>query len=80
MARKKKSLERRHSVKGAISLPQLAKAGSSLRLEIFARNRKIGELFIGRGSLYWYGRNKQRSKRIDWSKFAELMDQLAYAQ
>ena len=33
---------------------------------------------IGRGSLYWYGRRKQKSKRIDWSQFAQMMDRLAY--
>lgn len=80
MAKKQISSKRRHSVQGTLEIPQLAKAGSSLRLNIFADKRKIGELLIGRGSLYWYGRNRQRAKRIGWSRFAELMDELAYGR
>jgi hypothetical protein len=33
---------------------------------------------IGRGSLYWAGQKRHRSKRIDWSHFAQMMDHLAY--
>jgi hypothetical protein len=33
---------------------------------------------IGRGSLYWRGGGRHRSKRIPWSRFAEKMDELAY--
>jgi len=33
---------------------------------------------IGRGSLFWYGRSRKRSKRIPWSRFADMMDRLAY--
>ena len=58
----------------------MAKARSSLNLQIYADREKIGELEIGRGSLYWYGRHKQKSKRIDWSKFAQMMDRLAYGE
>ena len=60
------------------NFPGLSKAGSSLNLEIFASKQKVGEVIIGRGSLYWYGRNRQKRKRINWSKFAEMMDRLAY--
>ena len=57
---------------------ELAKAGSSLDLEIYASKQKLGTLIIGRGSLYWYGRNRQNRKRISWTHFAEMMDELAY--
>jgi hypothetical protein len=57
---------------------ELAKAGSSLDLEIYAADEKLGTLIIGRGSLYWYGRNRHKSNRISWSRFAEMMDELAY--
>ena len=57
---------------------ELAKAGSSLELEIYASKEKLGTLIIGRGSLYWYGRNRHKSKRISWTRFAEMMDELAY--
>ncbi len=69
---------RKHEVKADLKNFELAKARSSLNLNIYANDEKIGELEIGRGSLYWYGRSRHRSKRIDWSRFAEMMDALAY--
>jgi hypothetical protein len=71
---------RKHEVKADLANFELAKARSSLNLQIYADREKIGELEIGRGSLYWYGRRKQKSKRIDWSKFAQMMDRLAYGE
>ena len=38
------------------------------------------ELIIGRGSLYWYGRNRTNRKRISWTRFADMMDELAYGK
>jgi hypothetical protein len=71
---------RKHEVKADLSNFELAKAKSSLNLNIYADGEKIGELEVGRGSLYWYGRKKQKSKRINWSKFAQMMDDLAYGE
>ncbi len=71
---------RKHEVKADLANFELAKARSSLNLQIYANDEKIGELEIGRGSLYWYGRNRHRSKRIDWSQFANMMDGLAYGE
>ena len=71
---------RKHEVRGELANFELAKAKSSLNLEIFANNEKIGELEIGRGSLFWYGRNRHKSKRLNWSRFAEMMDVLAYGE
>ena len=70
--------KRRHEVKAALSNFDLARAGHSLNLQIYAAEEKIGELEIGRGSLYWYGRSRHKSKRINWTMFAEMMDRLAY--
>jgi hypothetical protein len=70
----------KHEVKADLSNFGLAKARSSLNLKIYADKEKIGELEVGRGSLYWHGRKKQKSKRIDWSKFALMMDRLAYGE
>lgn len=75
-ARRKKKV---HSVRAQLSVQQLSKAGSSLNLQVFAAGKKIGELDIGRGSLYWTGRSRHSRKRVDWSRFAEMMDALAYA-
>jgi hypothetical protein len=69
---------RKYRVQAEISNLQLAKAKSALRLRIFARGEKVGEVEVGRGSLYWYGVHRQRSKRIGWGLFAEMMDKLAY--
>ncbi len=49
-------------------------------MQIYADREKIGELQVGRGSLYWFGRSKKTRKRIDWSRFADMMDQLAYGK
>jgi hypothetical protein len=73
-----KRANKKHAVKAALSNVDLAKAGSSLNLQIYAHEEKIGELEVGRGSLYWYGRNRHKRKRINWTMFAEMMDQLAY--
>lgn len=78
MARKR--LTKKHSVKAHLQVKELSRAGSSLDLEIYASREKLGTLIIGRGSLYWYGRNRQKSKRIEWTRFAEMMDQLAYGR
>jgi hypothetical protein len=69
---------KKHSVKASFHVMELAKAGSSLELQIYASKEKIGTLVIGRGSLFWYGRSRHKSKRIAWSRFAEMMDDLAY--
>ncbi len=79
-AMRKARITRKHEVQASLRVPQLARAGSSLNLEIYAHQEKIGELIIGRGSLYWYGRSRQKSKRIAWSRFAEMMDELAYGR
>jgi hypothetical protein len=74
----RKRSRRKHSVKASFRVTELSKAGSSIELEIYASKEKIGTLEIGRGSLFWYGRSRHKSKRIAWSRFAEMMDDLAY--
>ncbi len=71
---------RTHAVRAMLSVHELTKAGTSLTLEISARGEKIGELEIGRGSLYWRGGKRQIRKRLPWPRFAELMDELAYGK
>ena len=76
----KKASKRRHTVRASLSVIELTRAGSSLNLQLYADQRKLGELEIGRGSVYWTGAKRQKSKRIPWSRFAEIMDQLAYSE
>lgn len=84
MATKKRATARRkvapkvHVVKASLAVPRLSKAGSSLTLEIYARKEKIGTIQLGRGSLFWTGAKRHKSKRIAWTRFAEMMDELAY--
>ena len=46
---KKKKVQRRHAVKANLQVMELSKAGTSLKLEIFADEQKLGDLTIGRG-------------------------------
>jgi len=77
MARKKK---RKHEVTAKLANVELVRAKSALTLQIYAKKQKIGEMYVGSGSLYWYGRQRHKSKRINWSRFAEMMDELAYGR
>ena len=74
----KKSGKRKHEVRAELTNVELVRAKSALRLEVFASKEKLGELEVGRGSIYWRGANRQTKKRIHWTRFAEMMDQLAY--
>ena len=76
--RRSKRTARAHLVTANLRVHQLSKAGTSLDLVIYERRRKIGTLIVGRGSLYWRGGKRQIVKRIPWSRFAMVMDDLAY--
>ena len=75
---RRKAVDAVHKVKAELHVPGLSKAGSSLKLEIYARDEKIGEIELGRGSLFWRGGKREKRKRIGWTRFAEMMDDLAY--
>ena len=78
--RRKTTVERKHEVKVKIENFTLAKAKSALTLQIYSREEKLGELQVGRGSLYWWGANRQKEKRVAWGRFAEMMNMLAYGE
>lgn len=40
---KKRPVPKLHSVRAELTVPELSKAGSSLRLDLFAQDQKIGE-------------------------------------
>jgi hypothetical protein len=79
-ARKRAAPERKHAVRALINIHELTKAGTSLTLEISAAGEKIGQLEIGRGGLFWWGGRRHKSKRLSWTRFAEIMDTLAYGE
>jgi hypothetical protein len=76
----RKASARRYQVRAELTNFELAKAKSALRLQIYSRGEKVGELQMGRGSLYWWGVHRQKEKRIRWGNFAEMMDRLAYGE
>ena len=78
--RRRTTVERKHEVKVKIENFTLAKAKSALTLQIYSRDEKLGELQVGRGSLYWWGANRQKEKRVAWGRFAEMMNRLAYGE
>jgi hypothetical protein len=61
-----------------LNVPQLTKAGSGLELYLYAEGEKLGQLDIGRGGIYWRGGNRRKVKRISWSRFAEMLDDVSY--
>ena len=77
---RKRAPERKHAVRAMFNIHELTKAGTSLTLEISAAGEKIGQLEIGRGGLFWWGGRRHKSKRMSWTRFAELMDGLAYGE
>ena len=79
MPRKKKPIKK-HSVEANLHVLELTRAGSSLDLAIYADKEKIGTMIIGQGSLSWKGGKRQITKRIPWTRFADMMDQLAYGK
>lgn len=83
MAKRKTSrqvADKRFVVRGAVANILLAKAGSAMTLQIFDKDEKLGELEIGRGSLFWCGSSRKKRKRIPWARFAEMLNHLAYGE
>ena len=74
----KKRTRRVHSVKAELQVKALTRARSSLTLVVHAQESKIGQLEIGQGGLYWWGKNRRSYNRLSWTKFAALMDEIAY--
>jgi len=79
MAKRTKT-RRKYQVNAELSNFQLAKVKSALTLRIYARGEKVGELEVGRGSLVWRGKDRQRFKRVSWGRFTDLMNDLAYGR
>lgn len=69
---------KKHVVKATLSNVELAKARSALSLDLYANAKKIGNLEVGQGSFFWTGAGRKKSKPIDWSTFAAMMNHLAY--
>lgn len=68
------TVARKHSVRAALSVPELTKARTSLKLEIFEEGEKVGELEIGRGGFFWKRGKGRKSTRLSWERFIDRMD------
>ena len=77
---RKASVARKFEVRAEVANFTLAKAKSALRLQIYSRKEKLGELEIGRGSLRWWSARSPTERRIPWTRFAQLMEEHAYRQ
>ncbi len=75
---KAKKSAKKHSVVADLTVHQLSKATTSLRLQISDGTTKLGEVEIGQGSIIWWGHRRRTRKRISWTKFAQIMDEHAY--
>src|SRR5690606_34676990 len=71
---------KKHRVDLALTARDITRLGTSVQLEVFAEGVKLGDLDIGSGSVAWRGRHRRSWKRIDWTRFAELMEQVPYAR
>lgn len=69
---------KKHVVMATLNNVELAKAKSALSLDLYANGKKLGNLEVGQGSFFWTGAKKQKSKPINWSKFAAMMNDWAY--
>ncbi|TMH65854.1 MAG: hypothetical protein E6H48_13115 [Betaproteobacteria bacterium] len=70
-----KRTRRKHSVRASVQIHQLSKAGTSIDFYIYADAEKIGTMIIGRGSLTWFGRNRKTPIELNWTRFAQIMDE-----
>jgi hypothetical protein len=70
----KKRSKRKHSVRAELQIMELSKAGTSITLEIFADQEKLGTLVVGRGSMTWYGSRWKNGRKFSWSDFAAKME------
>ena len=79
MPRPRKTRPRqKHQVDVDFRSRDITRAGTSLELDVFARGEKLGKMTIGSGSLTWRGRSRRSGRRITWTRFAAMMDELAY--
>jgi len=78
--RRATSVDRKFEVRAEVANFTLAKAKSALKLAIYDRDEKLGQLEIGRGSLFWTGARRQIEKRLNWGRVAQMLDELAYGK
>ena len=73
-----KSTAKRYRANVSLDNVELAKAKSAITLTIYEKGRKLGELEIGQGSVFWRGTNRKKGKRFWWGKLAEILNRETY--
>jgi hypothetical protein len=74
---KKTQAGRRFVADATITNFDLTRTKSAIRVRVFERGEKFGELEIGRGSLMWYNKKGQKGPRVRWQVVAEMFNELA---
>lgn len=72
--KKIRKINKKYTATASINMRNLTKRGSSIDLAIYEKKEKLGTVIIGRGSIAWLGKNKQKPKSISWARFAEYME------
>lgn len=72
-------IDKKHEVRADVRMLELSKAGSAIRLKVFADGKKLGEIEIGHGSFGWKKANSKRDfQRRDWTTFTEWLNETLY--
>jgi|HubBroStandDraft_4_1064222.scaffolds.fasta_scaffold00272_10 hypothetical protein len=75
MALRRSRSHRKYRVRTELENFELGKVRSALTLQIFRRGKKLGELQLCRGSVYWWGARRQnKKKRITWPVIVAQQD------
>ena len=64
-----------HQAQFSIPLRNLARA--DVEFQVKEDGIMLGTLMISRGSLVWFPANTRNGRKMDWGKFAKLMEQEA---
>jgi hypothetical protein len=72
---RKTKTRQKHQVDARMKVRDITRAGTSLELDIYGDGKKLGVMTIGAGSMMWK-RGRSAVKRIRWSEFAEMMQDL----
>lgn len=75
---RKKSAKTRFRATLNLSNVDLVRAKSAIRINIYERGRKLGEMEIGQGSFFWWGANRKKGRRFWWGRVAEILNTEAY--
>jgi hypothetical protein len=74
----RKSKSTRFAVESSLKNVSLTRAGSSVTLMVYERGAKLGEIHLGRGSIFWWGAGRRKRKRLRWDRVADVLNHLAY--